>query len=154
MLCCAVLQLSYGCIPDCSKAVKSWITERGAKRAVVVGGGFIGIEMVENLVHRGLHVTLVEMQSQVGPGMRQPVCFVDSQGSYRACHCRTLGIFVDSSRTSSAAKGVALCRACRKNEPNAPDSTCLLLCCCCCCWYLYRSCLPMIVRWFSPCRTS
>ena len=35
------------------------------KRAVVVGGGFIGLEMVENLVHRGLEVTLVEMLDQV-----------------------------------------------------------------------------------------
>jgi NADPH-dependent 2,4-dienoyl-CoA reductase/sulfur reductase-like enzyme len=49
----------------CSKAVKSWIEQRGAKSAVVVGGGFIGIEMVENLVHRGLKTTLVEMQTQV-----------------------------------------------------------------------------------------
>jgi NADPH-dependent 2,4-dienoyl-CoA reductase/sulfur reductase-like enzyme len=52
----------------CSKAVKAWIRERAAKRAVVVGGGFIGLEMVENLVHAGLHVTLVEMLDQVGLG--------------------------------------------------------------------------------------
>ncbi len=38
-----------------------------AKRAVVVGGGFIGLEMVENLTHRGLEVTLVEMLNQVMP---------------------------------------------------------------------------------------
>jgi NADPH-dependent 2,4-dienoyl-CoA reductase/sulfur reductase-like enzyme/rhodanese-related sulfurtransferase len=37
------------------------------KRAVVVGGGFIGLEMVENLVHRGLEVTLVEKLDQVMP---------------------------------------------------------------------------------------
>jgi NADPH-dependent 2,4-dienoyl-CoA reductase/sulfur reductase-like enzyme/rhodanese-related sulfurtransferase len=37
------------------------------KRAVVVGGGFIGLEMVENLVHRGLKVTLVEKLNQVMP---------------------------------------------------------------------------------------
>ena len=36
-----------------------------AKRAVVVGGGFIGVEMTENLVDRGLHVDLVEMASHV-----------------------------------------------------------------------------------------
>ena len=36
-------------------------------RAVVVGGGFIGLEMVENLVHRGFEVTLVEMSDQVLP---------------------------------------------------------------------------------------
>jgi len=37
------------------------------KRAVVVGGGFIGLEMVENLVERGLEVTLVERLNQVMP---------------------------------------------------------------------------------------
>jgi len=37
------------------------------KRAVVVGGGFIGLEMVENLVHRGLDVTLLEKLNQVMP---------------------------------------------------------------------------------------
>jgi NADPH-dependent 2,4-dienoyl-CoA reductase/sulfur reductase-like enzyme/rhodanese-related sulfurtransferase len=35
------------------------------KRAVVVGGGYIGLEMAENLVHRGLEVTIVEMLDQV-----------------------------------------------------------------------------------------
>jgi NADPH-dependent 2,4-dienoyl-CoA reductase/sulfur reductase-like enzyme/rhodanese-related sulfurtransferase len=37
------------------------------KRAVVVGGGFIGLEMVENFVHLGLEVTLVERMNQVMP---------------------------------------------------------------------------------------
>lgn len=37
------------------------------QRAVVVGGGFIGLEMIENLVHRGLEVTLVERLNQVMP---------------------------------------------------------------------------------------
>jgi len=37
------------------------------KRAVVVGGGFIGLEMVENLKDRGLEVTLVEKLNQVMP---------------------------------------------------------------------------------------
>jgi NADPH-dependent 2,4-dienoyl-CoA reductase/sulfur reductase-like enzyme/rhodanese-related sulfurtransferase len=36
-------------------------------RAVVIGGGFIGLEMVENLVHRGFEVTLVELLDQVLP---------------------------------------------------------------------------------------
>ena len=39
-----------------------------AKRAVVIGGGFIGLEMAENLVHLGLHVTLLQRGDQVmGP---------------------------------------------------------------------------------------
>ena len=37
-------------------------------RAVVIGGGFIGLEMAENLVHRGFDVTRLEMADQVlGP---------------------------------------------------------------------------------------
>ena len=39
----------------------------GAARAVVVGGGFIGLEMVENLVRRGLEVTVVELADQLMP---------------------------------------------------------------------------------------
>lgn len=37
------------------------------KSAVVVGGGFIGLEMAENLVHHGLEVTLIEKLDQVMP---------------------------------------------------------------------------------------
>ena len=37
------------------------------QRAVVVGGGFIGLEMIENFVHRGLEVTLIEKLNQVMP---------------------------------------------------------------------------------------
>lgn len=55
-------------IPD-ARTIKEWIDSRQARRAVVVGGGFIGLEMAENLVHRGLHVTIVEMLDQVLPPM-------------------------------------------------------------------------------------
>ena len=37
------------------------------KHAVVIGGGFIGLEMVENLIERGLEVTLIEKLNQVMP---------------------------------------------------------------------------------------
>jgi NADPH-dependent 2,4-dienoyl-CoA reductase/sulfur reductase-like enzyme/rhodanese-related sulfurtransferase len=68
-------------VPD-ARVIREWI-ERGssflteeqtstgfqpldkAKRAVVVGGGYIGLEMAENLAHRGLEVTIVEMLDQV-----------------------------------------------------------------------------------------
>jgi NADPH-dependent 2,4-dienoyl-CoA reductase/sulfur reductase-like enzyme/rhodanese-related sulfurtransferase len=53
-------------IPD-SRRIRTWIQEHGARSAVVVGGGFIGLEMVENLVHRGLRVTLLEKLPQVMP---------------------------------------------------------------------------------------
>ena len=37
----------------------------GARRAMVVGGGYIGVEVAENLIHRGLQVDLVEMMDQI-----------------------------------------------------------------------------------------
>jgi NADPH-dependent 2,4-dienoyl-CoA reductase/sulfur reductase-like enzyme/rhodanese-related sulfurtransferase len=53
-------------IPD-SRAIRSWIEDHKAKSAVVVGGGFIGLEMAENFLHRGMDVTVVEMLNQVMP---------------------------------------------------------------------------------------
>jgi NADPH-dependent 2,4-dienoyl-CoA reductase/sulfur reductase-like enzyme/rhodanese-related sulfurtransferase len=55
-------------IPD-SRQIKEQIAQTKAKRAVVVGGGFIGLEMTENLVGRGLSVTIVEMLPQVMPAV-------------------------------------------------------------------------------------
>lgn len=58
-------------------AVVAAIDEHGARRATVVGAGFIGLEAVENLRRRGLEVTLVQRGDQVftplDPEMAAPV---------------------------------------------------------------------------------
>ncbi len=46
-------------------AIKGYIEQAGVRRAVVVGGGFIGLEMAENLHERGIEVSLVELAPQV-----------------------------------------------------------------------------------------
>jgi len=68
-------------VPD-ARAIREWLergstflagmhrysgfqTVRPKTRAVVVGGGFIGLETAENLIHRGFDVTLVEMGDQI-----------------------------------------------------------------------------------------
>jgi len=53
-------------IPD-SRQIREWISQRNVKRAIVVGGGFIGLEMTENLAKRGISVTIIEMLPQVMP---------------------------------------------------------------------------------------
>jgi NADPH-dependent 2,4-dienoyl-CoA reductase/sulfur reductase-like enzyme/rhodanese-related sulfurtransferase len=53
-------------IPD-TRRIRAWIDERRPERALVVGGGFIGLEMAENLVHRGMKVTVLEKLPQVMP---------------------------------------------------------------------------------------
>lgn len=45
--------------------IKDYLTQNCVKSAVVVGGGFIGLEMAENLVHAGSKVSIVEMAPQV-----------------------------------------------------------------------------------------
>ncbi len=62
-------------IPD-SRRVRAWISDKDAKRAVVVGGGFIGLEMAENLAHRGLTVTIVERAEQVMPPLDPEMAFI------------------------------------------------------------------------------
>ncbi|MCD1655048.1 FAD-dependent oxidoreductase [Treponema zuelzerae] len=47
--------------------INSFIKENSPRTAVVVGGGFIGLEMVEALAKRGMQVQLVEMAPQIMP---------------------------------------------------------------------------------------
>ena len=46
-------------------SIKAYITSHHVKRAVVVGAGFIGLEMVDNLHHAGIAVSIVEKGNQV-----------------------------------------------------------------------------------------
>lgn len=45
--------------------INDFLKESKPARAVVVGGGFIGLEIAENLQHRGMQVTIIEMLNQV-----------------------------------------------------------------------------------------
>ena len=51
-------------IPDAAK-IKDYAAEKQAKSAVVVGGGYIGIEIAENLKNAGMDVTIVELSDHI-----------------------------------------------------------------------------------------
>lgn len=51
-------------IPDTEK-IKDFITSRRPRRAVIVGSGYIGVEMAENLHKAGLEVAMIEAQNHV-----------------------------------------------------------------------------------------
>ncbi|MFW9820889.1 MAG: FAD-dependent oxidoreductase, partial [Candidatus Thorarchaeota archaeon] len=53
-------------IPDANK-IRNYVEQSNIKQAVVVGGGFIGLEMAENLAHKGVKVKIIEMMDQVMP---------------------------------------------------------------------------------------
>jgi NADPH-dependent 2,4-dienoyl-CoA reductase/sulfur reductase-like enzyme/rhodanese-related sulfurtransferase len=59
-------------IPD-SRKLKAAVT--GASSAVMVGGGFIGLEMAENLAGQGLDVTVLELANQVLPPLDPEMAF-------------------------------------------------------------------------------
>lgn len=51
-------------VPDTDR-IRALVQDKGVKTAAVIGGGFIGLEMAENLRHAGLEVSLIEMLDQV-----------------------------------------------------------------------------------------
>ena len=51
-------------VPDTDE-IKRFINEKKPKNAVVIGGGFIGLEVAENLHHAGINVTVAEAMDQV-----------------------------------------------------------------------------------------
>lgn len=70
--------------------------DAGARRALVVGGGFVGMELAESLRHRGLDVTLLEMGRQLLPTMDEEM------SSLLAEELRLAGIVVELGATVSA----------------------------------------------------
>ncbi|WP_428306794.1 FAD-dependent oxidoreductase [Lacipirellula sp.] len=69
---------------------------KDAKRAVVIGGGFIGLEMAENLVHRGIATTIVELADQILPPWDAEMV------SPLAAHLREKGVTLKLSNAAEA----------------------------------------------------
>lgn len=86
------------------------LDEKKPKTAVVVGGGFIGLEMVEALVKRGLSVNVVEMQQHVMSLMdAETAGFVENEMlSYGVGIHTSTGVTEISSRSVKLANGKIL----------------------------------------------
>ena len=55
--------------PDDAIGLRAYVDDNKCRSAVVVGGGFIGLEIAENLLAKGLKVTVVDMAAQVMPNL-------------------------------------------------------------------------------------
>ncbi len=73
--------------PDHAESMAAQIQQQGLKRAVLIGAGFIGLEMAEALTLQGLDVTVVEMESQIMPGLLD-----EDMATYAAKHIRSKGV--------------------------------------------------------------
>lgn len=58
--------------PDDAVGLRAYLKDHTARQAVVVGGGFIGLEMAENLKEQGLNVTVVDLAPQLMPNIFDP----------------------------------------------------------------------------------
>lgn len=68
--------------------IKTYVQQKNIKKAVVIGAGFIGLEMAENFQHLGLHVSIVEMGNQVLAPVDFPIAAIVQQ------HIRSKGVML------------------------------------------------------------
>ncbi len=74
-------------IPD-SERIKTFVDTRKPESAVIVGGGFIGLEMAENLAVRGVKTTVVEKLDQVMPSLDiEMACFLSAHLKEKGVEC-------------------------------------------------------------------
>lgn len=88
-------------VPDMDKII-SYIKEHNPKTAAVVGGGFIGLEMVENLNELGLEVSLIEMMDQV----MQPIDYDMAQFVHRQLSKHHVRLFLGNGVKELKSTGV------------------------------------------------
>jgi NADPH-dependent 2,4-dienoyl-CoA reductase/sulfur reductase-like enzyme/rhodanese-related sulfurtransferase len=76
--------------------IKSYVSQKSVKKAVVIGAGFIGLEMAENLHDLGLDVSIIEMGNQILAPVDFPIAAIVQQ------HIRSKGVDL---RLSTAVTG-------------------------------------------------
>lgn len=86
--------------------IKAYIADKRVKRAVVVGAGFIGLEMAENLHHAGASVSVVEMGNQV----MAPIDFSMAAHIHRHLSQKGVSLYLEEGVThfQPAARGITV----------------------------------------------
>ena len=72
-------------VPDTDR-IKSYVSQFPNGKAVIIGAGFIGLEMAENLHNLGMHVTIIEMGPQILAPVDSPIAAIAQQ------HIRSKGV--------------------------------------------------------------
>lgn len=86
--------------PDDAIAIREYIQQNECKRAVVVGAGFIGMEMSENLMAQKVSVTLIDMCDQILPNILDP-----EMAGYAAKQLRQSGLKILTGTSLNSVKG-------------------------------------------------
>lgn len=86
--------------PEDAVTMRDYLTQNDVKKAVVIGGGFIGLELAENLLDRGISVTVVEVASQLMPGVLDP-----EMANYVKRHLQQKGVRVLTGTKAQSIQG-------------------------------------------------
>lgn len=89
--------------PEDAIRIRSFVSDGGVKRAVVVGGGFIGLEMAENLKAQGVSVTVIDAAGQLLPEIFDP-----EMAGYIKKHLTQKGIRVLTNTKALASQAAAV----------------------------------------------
>ena len=101
--------------PEDAVGLREYLEQNGVKKAVVIGGGFIGLEAAENLLSRGISVTVVDVAPQVMPGVLDP-----EMAAYVKKHLQKSGIRVITGTKAEAITGNGRVEAVRTGAGNLP----------------------------------
>lgn len=86
--------------PDDAIAIRSYVDSENVRRAVVIGAGFIGLEMAENLLEKGVSVTIIDIARQIMPNVLDP-----EMADFVKRHLVSKGFRVLTSTSASAVLG-------------------------------------------------
>ncbi len=101
--------------PDDAIFMRNYLQETEAKKAVVIGGGFIGLETAENLKEQGLDVTVLDAAPQIVPGVLDP-----EMAAYAKKHLQKQGIRVITGVKVEALLGDSRVTAVRSSAGTFP----------------------------------
>ncbi len=107
--------------PEDAIGIRDYIAQNHCKKAVVVGAGFIGMELAENLMAQKLSVTVVDMSSQILPNV------LDAEmAGFAAKQLRAKGMKIMTGTTITAIKGSEKVEAVTTNAGEIPGELVIL----------------------------
>lgn len=101
--------------PEDAVSMRDYLEADSVKKAVVIGGGFIGLEMAENLLSRGVSPTVVEAASQLMPGVLDPEI-----AAYVKKHLQSKGVRVLTGTKAEAILGEGKAESVRTSGGTLP----------------------------------